>query len=93
MIDTISIVKTAFTGDQYNLPGECNADKPWTLWNLNDKYTSMMKARILVNENYPETLLMKGRDIDQESIAFNQELTPFDAKKALQEIEDKISLE
>lgn len=53
----------------------------------------MMKARILVNENYPETLQMKGRDIEQESIAFNQELAPFDATKALQEIGDKILLE
>ena len=93
MIDTISIVKTAFTGDQYNLPGECNAEKPWTLWNLNDKYTSMMKARILVNENYPETLLMKGRNFDHESIAFNQELAPFNATKALQSLEVKILLE
>lgn len=93
MIDSISIVKTAFTGDQYNLPGECDANKPWTLWNLNDRYTSMMKARILVNENYPETLQMKGRDIDQESIAFNQELTPFNALQALQEIEDRLLLE
>lgn len=93
MLDTISIVKTAFQGDRYNLPGECDANKPWTLWNLNDKYTSMMKARILVNENYPETLQMKGRDIDQESLEFIEELTPFNATKALQEIEDRLLME
>jgi hypothetical protein len=88
---TIHIYKSAISEDQDNMPGEVNAEKPWTLWNLNDKYTSMMKARILVNENYPDSLKMEGRDFQREAEEFREELIPFDAEKALTEIAERLS--
>ena len=87
---TIQMVKTASSGSDYSLPGECDPEKPWTLWNLNEKYTSMDKFRILVNETIPDSLILKGRDLEEERSKVLEELSPFDALKELERM--KISV-